>query len=165
MSEENLPKIIDLSTFHDDRGKISFNNDFNLSELGIKRFYTVSHVAPNYIRAFHGHLKESKYCLVNDGYFRLVLIKMNVVDGKVLNFEDDLQLNKNTFVCHIEASQPRIVYIPKGYYNGFMNLTPTGQITFYSTSTTGESEGDDYRMHYQMFFNNGVSVWTTNNFR
>ncbi|MFW9896171.1 MAG: NAD-dependent epimerase/dehydratase family protein, partial [Candidatus Thorarchaeota archaeon] len=46
----------------DDRGSVSFANDFNF--YGIKRFYQVQNFKTSTIRAFHGHSKEAKYVYV-----------------------------------------------------------------------------------------------------
>ena len=42
----------------DDRGSLKFINDFNFD--GIKRFYQVQNHCKNFIRAWHGHIKEAK---------------------------------------------------------------------------------------------------------
>ena len=49
----------------DDRGQVSFVNDFSFDK--VKRFYTVSNHRQGFVRAWHGHKKESKYILVVQG--------------------------------------------------------------------------------------------------
>jgi dTDP-4-dehydrorhamnose 3,5-epimerase len=49
----------------DDRGSLKFINDFNFE--GVKRFYQVQNHSKNFIRAWHGHVKEAKYVYVVKG--------------------------------------------------------------------------------------------------
>ena len=51
--------------FADDRGFLRFVNDFDFSN--VKRFYQVENHSRGYIRAWHGHNKESKYVYVAKG--------------------------------------------------------------------------------------------------
>jgi dTDP-4-dehydrorhamnose 3,5-epimerase len=45
---------------------------------------------------------------------------------------------------------PAILYIPAGYANGAMTLTPDAKIIYFSTSELNESLNDDFRFesHY-----------------
>jgi dTDP-4-dehydrorhamnose 3,5-epimerase len=45
----------------------------------------------------------------------------------------------------IAAAQPRVLFIPAGYANGFMSLTDDTRLIFFSTSSLEESKGDDIR--------------------
>ena len=45
----------------------------------------------------------------------------------------------------LSAENPRILYIPPGYANGFMSLTDNTQLIFYSTSGIEDSKKDDIR--------------------
>ena len=45
--------IINGDNFVDERGVLSFVNDFDFDK--IKRFYQISNHKKNYIRAWHGH--------------------------------------------------------------------------------------------------------------
>jgi dTDP-4-dehydrorhamnose 3,5-epimerase len=45
----------------------------------------------------------------------------------------------------LSANKPSVLYIPPGYANGFMSLTPDARLMFFSTSTLAESKGDDHR--------------------
>ena len=59
------PKIISGGLAVDDRGVVSFINDFNFSN--VKRFYQVENHRQGFIRAWHGHKKEGKYVYVCQG--------------------------------------------------------------------------------------------------
>jgi dTDP-4-dehydrorhamnose 3,5-epimerase len=132
---KNLPKIIDGDLSVDDRGEVAFVNDFDFA--GVKRFYSVRNHKAGLVRAWHAHKKEAKYVVVTEG---AAIVGVVPVD----NWErpaKKAQVEK--FV--MSSAKPRVLYIPPGYANGFMALTPDTQVTFYSTSTLPESKGDDFR--------------------
>lgn len=114
----------------DDRGMVTFVNDFNFK--GVKRFYLVSNHSKGFIRAWHGHKKEAKYVFVVKGTALVGVAKPK------LGAQWEILSDK----------KPRILYIPPGYYNGFKTLTEDAQIMFFSTKTLKESEGDDMRLPY-----------------
>jgi dTDP-4-dehydrorhamnose 3,5-epimerase len=45
----------------------------------------------------------------------------------------------------LSAAAPAVLYVPAGYANGFMSLTPDCRLMFFSTRTLAESHGDDVR--------------------
>lgn len=134
----------------DDRGSLTFANSFDFKD--VKRFYVVENFSTETIRAFHGHLKEAKYAFVVSGTAIVAAVKMT-------NTTKPSKKEKvNRYV--LSANKPGILYIPAGYANGFRFLTPNGKIIFFSTSTTEESKGDDYRFGADYW---GNDVWTVVN--
>lgn len=119
----------------DDRGQVSFVNDFNFE--GVKRFYMVSNHAAGFVRAWHAHKKEAKYVMVVKGAAVIGAVPIDNWDKP----------SKSTEVQRFVLSEkkPTVLYIPAGYANGFMSLTKDAQIIFFSTSTLDESLGDDFR--------------------
>ena len=65
MNSKNNIKLIDGGLAVDDRGTVRFVNDFDFN--GVKRFYQVENHQKGFIRAWHGHKKESKYVYVSSG--------------------------------------------------------------------------------------------------
>jgi hypothetical protein len=61
------PVLIEGAASIDDRGSLTFINGFPLPDY--KRFYTVANHQQGFIRAWHGHLLESKTLFI----LRLVL--------------------------------------------------------------------------------------------
>jgi len=112
----------------DDRGSVSFVNDFSFST--IKRFYQVQNHTVNFIRAWHGHKKEGKYIYVVGG--AALIGAVNLVDEQV-------------FRVVLSAEKPQILYVPPNHANGFMNLSEGTIIQFFSTSSLDESLNDDIR--------------------
>jgi dTDP-4-dehydrorhamnose 3,5-epimerase-like enzyme len=124
----------------DDRGSVSFVNDFNFA--GVKRFYMIENHRQGFIRAWHGHRNEGKYFFVVKG-------SALVCGVQVDNWETpskDLKVHR--FV--LSETQPSILFLPAGYANGSLSLTRDAKILVLSTSTLQESLGDDIRFdaHY-----------------
>lgn len=122
-------RIIDGGLSVDDRGTVTFCNDFDFKD--VKRFYMVQNHSKGFVRAWHGHKKESKYVYVVSGVAIIGVVSMdlyNVVGRYVLS-----------------ADKPQILHIPAGNYNGFKTLTDDTKLIFFSTSTVEESKDDDYR--------------------
>ena len=69
------PKILEGNVFTDDRGVLTFNNDFGFAD--IKRFYTVHNHVQNFIRAWHAHENEEKYFLCSEGSFMICAVKID----------------------------------------------------------------------------------------
>jgi len=135
MEKMDTLKLIEGGIAVDDRGQLTFFNNFNYSS--IKRFYIVENHRENFVRAWHGHKNESKFVLCINGAALLSAIKIDNRDKP----SKDLEPTK--FV--LSSTKPSILYIPQGYANGFMTLRKDTKLIFYSTSTLEESMNDDYR--------------------
>ncbi len=131
------PTMIPGGIAVDDRGSVSFVNEFNFN--GVKRFYMVANHKSGFVRAWHGHKREGKYVTVVKGAALLGAVKID----DWTNPSQDAQPEKYV----LAAGKPGILYIPPGYANGFMSLTKATQVIFYSTATVEESKGDDYRFN------------------
>jgi len=134
------PRTINGGIAVDDRGSIRFINDFNFATAGIKRFYHVENHKQGFIRAWHGHLKESKYVYVAKGSAIVAAVKMPE--------ENEQAITAYVVKVVLSDKSPKIMYIPAGYANGWMNLEDDTIIQFFSTSTLEESKGDDIRFPY-----------------
>lgn len=140
------PYIIEGGVAVDDRGSLMFANTFDFK--GVKRFYAVENFSTETIRAFHGHLKEAKYAFVASGTAVVAAVEMD-------HTETPNKQNKvNRYI--LSDKKPSVLYIPAGFANGFRFLTPHGKIFFFSTSTTEESKGDDYRFPADYW---GKDIW------
>lgn len=119
----------------DDRGSVGFVNEFSFD--GVKRFYTVSNHRAGFVRAWHGHKREAKYCTAVSGALLVCCIRID--DWKAPS--GDLPINRYV----LSEQKPSVLYVPPGYVNGFMSLTENSKIMFFSTSTLAESLDDDVR--------------------
>lgn len=119
----------------DDRGETAFVNDFAFE--GVKRFYLVSNHRAGFIRAWHGHKKAGKYVLVTQG---AALVGAVAID----NWDTPSKSARvERFV--LSANKPAVLYIPPGYANGAMTLSPGTKIMYFATDTLEETKNDDYR--------------------
>ena len=126
-----MVKVLEGGVAVDDRGQLSFVNDFDFKD--VKRFYIVENHEQGFIRAWHGHKKEGKYVFVPNGAILIGCVNLETeeIDRFVLS-----------------SSKPQVLYIPPGYANGFMNLQNNTKVMFFSTSTLEDSLGDDIRFEW-----------------
>ncbi len=127
--------MIDGGIAIDDRGSVSFVNDFDF--VGIKRFYIVANHRPGFVRAWHGHRHESKAVLIVSGSALLATVEIDDWD------DPSPELPVDRFV--LSAQRSAILVIPAGYANGSMTLEPDTRMMFLSDLTLAESHDDDYR--------------------
>jgi dTDP-4-dehydrorhamnose 3,5-epimerase len=145
----NVPEVISGGKFVDDRGPLSFVNDFNFE--GVKRFYQVENHVAGFVRAWHGHKLEGKYVYVPRGAALIHAMPITNAPHMVVP-RCQLDLVRVT----LSSDTPKVLWIPPGYYNGFMNLTADTIVMFFSTTTLEESKGDDYRLEWSAF---GEDLW------
>ncbi|MDC0968011.1 dTDP-4-dehydrorhamnose 3,5-epimerase family protein [Alphaproteobacteria bacterium] len=134
----NKPKLISGNYHFDNRGSLFYFNQLSLSLY--KRFYDVENYQNNFIRAWHGHKKESKLLVLRKGAALVGVVKIN-------DWAQPSKKNK-IYKFYLDERSPQAVIIPKGYANGFMNLKPNTLLTFYSDKSLKESSNDDFRYKY-----------------
>ena len=150
MENLNRPQLIKGNKAIDERGQVSFVNDFDFRN--VKRFYVIENTSSEIIRAFHGHLKEEKYAFVISGSALVAVVEI----------DDTLSPDKSKKVQRfvLTAKEPTVLYIPAGYANGNRSLEQNTKIIFFSTASLEESQKDDYRFPYDYW---GKDVWDINN--
>tara|TARA_B100000315_G_scaffold138456_1_gene127441 strand:+ start:739 stop:1176 length:438 start_codon:yes stop_codon:yes gene_type:complete len=119
----------------DDRGEVSFVNDFDFD--GVKRFYTIRNHRVGFVRAWHAHKREEKYVTVLSGSALLGIVEIDDWDKP----SKDADVSK--FI--LSAKNPSVLAIPQCHANGMMTLSENTIITVFSTSTLDESLNDDVR--------------------
>ena len=119
----------------DDRGEVGFVNAFDFS--GVRRFYTVRNHRSGFVRAWHAHRNEAKYVTAVSGAALVGAVRIDDWErpGK------SLPVTRHV----LAAAQPKVLFIPAGYANGFMSLTDDTRLMFFSTRTLDESKNDDFR--------------------
>jgi len=104
---------------------------------GVKRLYTVSNHRSGFVRAWHAHRNEAKFVLVVLGAAIVAAVRI-----------DDWQTPSKDQLVHryvLSSEQPAILHIPAGYANGFMTLSESTKLLFFSTASVEESRQDDIR--------------------
>jgi dTDP-4-dehydrorhamnose 3,5-epimerase len=89
------------------------------------------------VRAWHAHRREAKYVTAVRGAAVVGAVRVDDWESPAR----DLPVDR--FV--LSAGKPAVLYIPAGYANGFMSLTPGLKLMFFSTATLEESLNDDVR--------------------
>ena len=134
------PQLIEGGLGIDDRGEVGFVNGFNFEN--VKRFYSVCNHKIGFIRAWHGHKKETKYVTVIEGSALIAAVE--------IDHWDKPSKESKVWRYTLSANKPSILYIPAGYANGFMSLTKDAKLIFFSTASLEEAKDDDFRYdaHY-----------------
>lgn len=136
-----VPIIIQGEEFVDERGSISFVNDFTFDN--VKRFYVIKHTSPNTIRAWQAHKKEIKFFYVLRGSFIVNLVKIE-------NWKNPSEQNE-VINFRLSKKDKSMLVVPKGYANGFANLESDSELLIFSSSSLEESQKDDYRFDKNYF--------------
>lgn len=135
--------LIKGDTFRDERGIVSFVNDFRLDN--IKRFYVITHPDLSVVRAWQAHKFELKYFYCLKGEFLLNLVKID-------NWSNpSRELKVETYKLKEEISQ--VLQVPAGYASGFKALRMDSQLLVFSNKTTEESKDDDFRYNANYWYN------------
>lgn len=132
------PVIITGGRAVDDRGALGFINGFDLSAY--KRFYTIENHEKGFIRAWHGHLRESKAILVLRGSALVCAVKMT--DTSKPSRDEEVKR------VVLSASNTSALFVPAGYANGFKTLSDDALIFVFSSLSLDESVNDDYRFPF-----------------
>ena len=140
------PKLLEGQCSVDDRGQLTFCNTFDFK--GVKRFYMVENHSTQVIRAWHGHMKESKVLFVVSGAAIAAAVKLD--DSK--NPGKDHPIHR--FV--LSSKKPSLLYIPAGFANGFRFLEKGTKLMLFSSSSLEESKNDDFRFPHDYW---GEEVW------
>ncbi len=145
---QNKPCLINGGIHLDERGEITFFNDFDLTD--IKRFYVISnHNSPvtnhNQVRAWQGHKIEHKYFFVVKGTYLVCAVEID--DWQ--NPSKDLKPTK--FI--LDEKNPAILSIPPGYANGLKALEKHSKLIIYSNLNLEESSKDIYRFESTLWYN------------
>ncbi len=129
------PRLIEGKLSADDRGEVAFVNGFTFE--GVRRFYSVSNFQSRFIRAWHAHKLEAKYVTVVRGAALVACVAIDDWEHP----SSDLPVKRVVLTERL----PAVLYVPRGYANGFMTLTEGAKLIFFSTASLEESASDDYR--------------------
>ena len=136
------PKIITGNYKVDERGKLTFNNDFNAS--GIKRIYTIENESLNFSRGWQGHQIEQRWFSAILGSFKINLIQID--DWK--NPSKDLPVLE--FTLHSEKLD--FLHIPAGYVTAIQSLKEQSKLLLLADYQLNEVN-DEFRFPIDYFTN------------
>ena len=134
------PQIIKGNHHKDDRGTLTFNNDFNA--LGIKRVYTIENESLDFLRAWQGHQIEQRWFSAVAGSFKIKLIEID--DWK--NPTKDLPILE--FILNSENLD--ILHVPRGFATSIQSLEDHSKLLLFADYQLGEIQ-DEYRVASNYF--------------
>mgnify|MGYP003599543433 FL=1 len=134
------PQIIKGNHHKDDRGTLTFNNDFNA--LGIKRVYTIENESLDFLRAWQGHQIEQRWFSAVAGSFKIKLIEID--DWK--NPTKDLPILE--FILNSENLD--ILHVPRGFATSIQYLEDHSKLLLFADYQLGEIQ-DEYRFASNYF--------------
>ena len=136
------PKIITGNYKVDERGKITYNNDFNAS--GIKRIYTIENESLNFSRGWQGHQIEQRWFSAILGSFKINLIQID----EWKNPSKDLPVLE--FILHSEKLD--FLHIPAGYVTAIQALKEQSKLLLLADYQLNEVN-DEFRFPIDYFTN------------
>lgn len=129
------PELISGGVATDDRGRLYFANEFDLSAC--RRMYIVENFSPGTVRAWHAHRRERKWVLALSGAALACCVAIDDWDSP----SRDATVNRFT----LDADHPALLAVPAGYANGAMALLPQTKLLYFSDASLEQSAGDDVR--------------------
>ena len=135
-----IHNVIPGGNHTDKRGTLTFNNDFDASQ--IKRIYTIQNENTSTIRAWQGHKIEKRWFTAIKGSFEIKLIKID-------NWENP---DKNAEVFSIILNDKNLdtLAIPNGYLNSIQALEENSKLLAMSDYQLGEIN-DEYKLEPNFF--------------
>jgi dTDP-4-dehydrorhamnose 3,5-epimerase-like enzyme len=133
-------KVITGNHHTDNRGNLTFNNDFDASD--IKRIYTIENESTNIIRAWQGHKIESRWFSAIKGSFEIKIIKIK-------NWENP-DKNAEVFSIILNDKNLNTLCVPNGYLNSIQALEENSKLLAMSDYKLGEIN-DEYKFDLNYF--------------
>lgn len=135
MPINSSPSLIPGSAIYDERGSITFCNDFDMAQ--VRRMYLIAPASTKVIRAWQGHRKEEKWFYCLSGAFEIKLIEVDNFDNPTSTSPvQSFLLNQN---------QPQVLHIPGGFASGIKAVSEDSKLMVYSNFTVDESMQDNFR--------------------
>lgn len=127
--------LIKGNVFNDERGSVSFVNDFKFSD--IERFYIIENSETHPVRAWQGHKLDCKnfYCIA--GSFQISYVKID-------NWENPSSSLPVTSLI-LTATTSDVLRIPAGYANAIKSLEKGSRLISFSTLPLDHVKDDDVR--------------------
>lgn len=134
------PRIIKGNSFSDERGKISFNNEFNAVE--VKRIYFIENYSIDFLRGWQGHQIEQRWFMCTKGSFEIKVIKIDNWE----NPSKDLLVK----VYQINSEDSAVLHVPEGHITSIQSLEKESKLMAMSDYHLGEIK-DEYRFDLEYF--------------
>lgn len=131
------PQFLEGKKHQDERGIITYNNDFDASE--VKRIYTIENNSTDLIRGWQGHKMEQRWFSAIKGSFKIQILS-------IAYFEKGLKdLQPYCFV--LKADQMDILHVPAGFVSSVQALEEGAKLLVLADYKVGEVD-DEFRFEY-----------------
>ena len=131
-----MPNKIIGSFFSDERGKLSYNNDLDLSE--IKRMYVIENSDLAVQRAWQGHQIEKRWFVAVKGKFLVKLVKIDDFE----NPSDSLEV----VLFELDSKTLDSLTIDAGFASSIQALETDSKLLVFSNYKMGEVE-DNFKFN------------------
>ena len=137
-----IPKIIRGNSHQDQRGIITYNNDFNASL--VKRIYTIENHSTDFIRGWQGHKTEQRWFACMKGAFEISVIQIDDFDQP----SKDLKISK----YQLNDKSLTYLHIPSGHITAIQAKKEGSKLLVLADYALGEIR-DEYRFTLDYFKN------------
>ena len=134
------PLIINGNRHQDERGTLTFNNDFNA--LGVKRVYTIENAGLEYERAWQGHRVEQRWFSAIGGSFEIKLVEID----EWVNPSKELPI----IMFILTAESLDVLHIPAGFATSIQALEKDSKLLVFADYQLGELQ-DEFRFPSDYF--------------
>lgn len=132
--------ILEGKKHEDERGVITFNNEFDASE--VKRIYTIENHSTDFIRGWQGHKIEKRWFACMAGEFEI----------SVIQIDDFAQPSKDLMIMKYQLGCESLTYlhIPAGYITAIQAKKEGSKLLVLADYALGETQ-DEYRFSLDYF--------------
>lgn len=135
--------LLEGKKYQDERGIITFNNDFDASE--IKRIYTIENHSTEFIRGWQGHKIEQRWFVCMKGSFEISVIRIDDFE----NPARDLMIQKYL----LTEKTLTYLHIPSGCITAIQSKKKSSKLLVLADYGLGEIN-DEYRFALNYFNKN-----------
>lgn len=141
MTSNQLPITVG-NRHNDERGIITFNNEFDASQ--IKRIYTIENHSTEFLRGWQGHKIEQRWFASMKGEFEIWTIEIDDFDQP----SKDLEISK----YQLNDESLTYLHIPSGYITAIQAKKDGSKLLVLADYALGEIQ-DEYRFALDYFKN------------
>ena len=134
--------IFEGKKYEDERGIITFNNEFDASE--IKRIYTIENHSSDFVRGWQGHKVEQRWFATMKGEFEISVIEIDDFDQP----SKDLKISK----YQLNDKSLTYLHIPSGHITAIQTRVEGSKLLVLADYALGEIQ-DEYRFALDYFKN------------
>lgn len=124
----------------DERGSITFNNEFDASQ--VKRIYTIENHAVDFVRGWQGHKIEQRWFACMKGEFEISVIEIDDFDSPSQALEAQKYILDDNTLDYL--------YVPSGCITAIKALKNGSKLLVLADYALGEII-DEYRFDLQYF--------------